>query len=358
MNTNNTTEKLADESAISTDQARSVGGPENGCDYWIGFDLGGTKMLSVVFDEQFNPVGKSRKKTRGHDGLQSGLKRINATITESIADAGLSKDVIRGLGIGCPGPLDFSTGMIREAPNLGWKKIPIRKSIEDEFGFPATIANDVDAGVFGEYKFGAGKKARCVVGIFPGTGIGGGCVYEGRLLRGTNTSCMEIGHLPILHGGPYDGAGNPGSLESVASRLAIAGLAAQAAYRGQAEHLFSISGTDLSEIRSGALAVAIEAGDKSLELIVQQAAEYLGLAVVTIVHLLAPDVIVFGGGMIEAMPELFLQSIEKVARRRVLPSLRHEFKIVQAKLGDSATAMGAAALAQQAQTEKSSQPMA
>lgn len=321
---------------------------ENGSDYWIGFDLGGTKMLSVVFDSEFKPVGKSRKKTKGYEGMEAGLKRINSVINESLEDAGINAKQVRGLGIGCPGPLDFEKGVIREAPNLGWSKIPIRKSIEGEFGFPAEIANDVDAGVFGEYRFGAGKKARCVVGIFPGTGIGGGCVYEGKLFRGSNTSCMELGHIPLLPRGPLDGAGNPGSLESVASRLAIAGQAAQAAYRGSAPKLMKSAGTDISNIRSGALSSSVEAGDDCVKSIITDACFYLGLSVVTVVHLMAPDVIVFGGGLIEAMPDLILKEIEKVARPRILKSLRDEFQIVEAKLGDNAGVMGAAALAQQA----------
>lgn len=316
-------------------------------DYWIGFDLGGTKMLSVVFDSDFNEIGKARKKTKGYEGMEAGLQRINATIKESLEDADIKKSQISGIGIGCPGPLDFKKGTIREAPNLGWKNIPIRKSLESEFDCPAAIGNDVDVGVLGEYKFGAGKKARCLVGIFPGTGIGGGCVYEGKLFRGTNTSCMEIGHIPVLSGGPIDGAGNPGSLESVASRLTIAGLAAQAAYRGQAPSLLKDAGTDISQIRSGALSDSVDSGDKAVKEIIEQAAEHMGLAVVTIVHLLAPDVIVFGGGLIEAMPKVILPVIEKTARDRILPSLRDEFKIVEAKLGDNAAVMGAAALAKQ-----------
>ena len=274
-------------------------------------------------------------------------RRINATIKESLEDAGIKKAQLKGIGIGCPGPLDFKKGIIREAPNLGWSNIPIQKSLETEFGCPAAIDNDVDVGVLGEYKFGAGKKARCLVGIFPGTGIGGGCVYEGKLFRGANTSCMEIGHIPMLSGGPIDGAGNPGSLESVASRLTIAGLAAQAAYRGQAPGLLDDAGTDISQIRSGALCDSVKAGDKAVKKIIEQAAEHLGLAVVTVVHLMAPDVIVFGGGLIEAMPNVILPVIEKTARSRILPSLRDEFKIVEAKLGDNAAVMGAAALAKQ-----------
>lgn len=320
-------------------------------EYWIGFDLGGTKMLSIVFDSNFKPIGRCRKKTRGFEGMAAGLDRINSVIKESIEDAGITKKKISGLGIGCPGPLDYEHGVIREAPNLGWTKIPIKESIENEFGFHAEIANDVDAGVFGEYSFGAGRGARCVFGIFPGTGIGGGCVYEGKLFRGAKTSCTEIGHIPVLPGGPQDGAGNPGSLESVASRLSIASLAAQAAYRGAAPNLMDATGTDIASIRSGALAEAIRAGDTVVKDIVEDACYYLAMGVVTIVHLMAPDVIVFGGGLVEAMPDIFLKQIEKTARPRILSSLRDEFSIVEAKLGDDAAVLGAAALARQAVTE-------
>ena len=314
---------------------------------WIGFDLGGTKMLATVYNSKFEKIGKARKKTKGYEGMKSGLARINETIAEAIEDSNLTSKQIGGLGIGCPGPLDLAKGIIHEAPNLGWKKVPIRDSIEKKFGFPVEVANDVDAGVYGEYKFGAGKNERCVVGIFPGTGIGGGCVYEGKLFRGANCTCMEIGHIPIMTDGPMDGAGNTGSLESIASRLAIAGAAAQAAYRGQAPNLMEKSGTDIANIRSGALAASVEAGDDMIKKTIIQAAEKIGLGIVTIVHLLAPDVVVLGGGLVEAMPKLFTSASEKFARNRVLPSLRDVFKVVPASLGDDAGVLGVAALAYQ-----------
>lgn len=319
--------------------------------YWIGVDLGGTKMLSVVYDQNFQQVGRARKKTKGHEGMESGLKRIEDVIAESIQIAGIGPEQVSGLGIGCPGPLDFEKREIRSAPNLGWKDVPIAKRIEARFGIPVTLANDVDAGVFGEYKFGAGKSARCVVGIFPGTGVGGGCVYEGHLIRGTNWTCMEIGHIPLIPHGPLDGAGNPGSLEGMASRLSIAGQAAQAAYRGQAPNLMQIAGTDIVNIRSGQIAEAIKRGDQAILDIVLSTNRYLALAVVTIVHLLGPDVIVFGGGLVEELEEHMLEPIEKMARKRILPSLRDTFKIAKAKLGDDAGVRGAAALAQQAFAE-------
>ena len=317
-------------------------------DNWIGFDLGGTKMLAVVYDADFKPIGKARKKTKGYEGKDSGLKRINSTIEEALEDANIKKDQIKGLGIGCPGPLDLEKREIRVAPNLGWKNVPIGKSIEKEFGFPVTVANDVDAGVFGEYMFGAGKGKRCVVGIFPGTGIGGGCVYEGKLIRGANCTCMEIGHMPVMHGGPRDGVGNRGSLESVASRLAIAGAAAQAAYRGEAPLLLDDAGTNIADIRSGALKNSVEKDEKAIIEILNDASDQLAMAVVTMVHLMAPEVIVFGGGLIEAMGKLMLPRIEEKARKRVLGSLKDVYKVKEAELGDDAGVMGAAALAKQA----------
>ncbi len=315
--------------------------------YWIGVDLGGTKILAVVFNDQFEPIGRARKKSKGHEGMELGLKRINQLIREALEDAKITIDMVKGLGIGCPGPLDLEKRLIRTAPNLGWENVPIADSIEAEFKIPVTVANDVDAGVFGEYRFGAATGARCVVGIFPGTGIGGGCVYEGKILRGANCTCMEIGHIPLIPAGPLDGAGNVGSLEGMASRLSIAGAAAQACFRGQAPYLMEKAGTDVADIRSGTLADSVNNGDTAIADIIDHTCGYLALSVVTVVHLLAPDVIVFGGGLIEAMSDRMLPQIEKIARKRVLPSLKDVFKIVKANLSDDAGVMGAAALARQ-----------
>ena len=124
-----------------------------------------------------------------------------------------------------------------------------------------------------------------------------------------------------------------------------------AAYRGQAPNLLEKAGTDISEIRSGAISYAIEKGDKVVKEIVEDACEYLAMSVVTMVHLLAPDVIVFGGGMIEAMEDTMLPIIKKRAQKRILPAMRDVYKLVPAKLGDDAGVMGAAALAKQAVKE-------
>lgn len=313
--------------------------------HWIGFDLGGTKMLATVYDDGFQPVGRHRTKTLGMEGVDAGVSRIIDTIRKGLKEADVGAKQIGAIGIGCPGPLDLDKGIILEAPNLGWKDVPLKKLLEKEFGCPAVIANDVDAGTYGEYRFGAGRDARCLLGVFPGTGIGGACIYEGQILRGKHSSCMEIGHVQVLPKGPRCGCGRRGCLEAVASRLAISSEAAKAGYRGQAPKLYEETGTNLSDIKSGALAKAVNAGDTVIERIVRDAAGYIGVAIAGAVNLLAPDVIVLGGGLVEAMPELFLEHVRKDVNKGVMPSFVGTYTIEVAQLGDDATVMGAAAWA-------------
>jgi glucokinase len=313
--------------------------------YRVGFDLGGTKMLAAVFDEQFKIVGSRRRRTKGQIGVRAGTARIIETIQEALTETGVDRSAVQGIGIGAPGMLDLNKGVLLDAPNLGWHNLPLQKLLSAEFKTTVAIANDVDAGTYAEYRFGSARKARCVVGVFPGTGIGGACVYEGRLLRGKVGSCMEIGHVPVEPNGLLCGCGRHGCLETVASRLAIAAEIAQAAYRGQAPHLRAAVGTDIAEIRSAVIREAIEAGDKAVDKIVRRAARRIGDALIGVTHLLAPDIVVLGGGLVAEMPELFVDEIRQTLETGVTKSFRGTFKVVAARCGDNATALGAAALA-------------
>jgi glucokinase len=314
-------------------------------DHWVGFDLGGTKMQAVIYDSNFRAKASKRTKTKGSEGASAGVDRIVNLVEEALAEAGLEHDRLGGMGIGCPGILDLDKGILYDAPNLGWKDVKLQDHLEKRLDCPAVLLNDVDAGVYGEFRFGAARGAHCAVGVFPGTGIGGGCIYEGRILRGRSSSCMEIGHVQVLPDGPLCGCGRRGCLEAVASRLVIAAAAAAAAYRGQAPHLLEDAGTDLAAIRSGALSRSIKAGDKAVEQIVRQAARHIGVAVGNVVNLLGPDVVVLGGGLVEAMSDVFLEEVTKGASKQGLASLIDSLKIVAAKLGDDATSAGAAAWA-------------
>ena len=320
--------------------------------YWIGFDLGGTKMLSQIYDHQFNRLAQERERTNGHEGADSGVERIIKLIQKTLKSADIESGKLSGIGIGCPGPLDLDEGIIVEAPNLGWKQIPIRKMLESEFACPVTISNDVDAGMYGEYRFGAAQGARTALGIFPGTGIGGGCVYDGQILRGKTGSCMEVGHVQVVPEGPLCGCGRRGCLEAVASRLAIATAAATAAYRGEAPYLMEYVGTDMSKIRSKALSKSVKAGDTAIEAIISNAAHCIGTGVGDLVNLLSPDCVVLGGGLVEALPNLFVPIVTTAANSRCMPAYVDSFSVVAAKLADDATAMGAAAWCEQLQQRK------
>lgn len=312
---------------------------------WIGFDLGGTKMACQVFDSSFAALSREREKTRGHEGQQVGLERIATTIRAALSKLRLQPGELGGIGIGCPGPLDLDAGVILSAPNLGWNQVHLKAYLEEQFRCPAYLVNDVDAGVYGEYCFGAGRGGRCVIGVFPGTGIGGGCVYDGELIRGRTGSCMEVGHVQVAPEGPLCGCGRRGCLEAVASRLAISAAVIQAAYRGEAPYLMKNYGTDLSRIRSKALAESIARGDERIKDIVTNAARQIGLVVGNLVNLLLPEKIILGGGLVEAMPELFVGPVQQAARKRVMPSFETAFEVVVGQLGDDAATMGAAAWA-------------
>ena len=311
---------------------------------WIGFDLGGTKMLAVVYDDQFRVVSKAKQKSLGHKGQEDGLERMIQVVEEALGKSKIDRKNIAGIGVGCPGPIDAKTGEVVEAPNLGWANVPVESHLGKAFGCPVVASNDVDAGVFAEYEFGAGRGSDSLVGIFPGTGIGAGAVVNGKLLQGASISCMELGHIPLFPETSGSGKGTK-TLEEVCSRLFIASEAAKAAYRGQAPKLLELCGTDLSRITSGKLAKSIKAGDKAIEEIVRRSAVLLGCGVAVAVQLLGPDTVVLGGGLVEAMPDLYLKTVKESARNRVIVPFKKRFRIVAAELEDDAGVKGAAAWA-------------
>ncbi len=319
---------------------------------WVGLDMGATKMRAVVFDNGFKPLSNAKKKTRGHEGAAAGLERAAEVIREALEAAKVEPERLTGIGVGCPGPLDLDRGIILDAPNMGWKNVKIKEALEKSFKVDAFILNDVDAGVYGEYRLGAARGARCAVGVFPGTGIGGGCVYQGELIRGATGSCMELGHIQVLPEGPVCGCGQKGCLEAVASRMAIAAQAAQAAARGEAPALREMAGTDLSAIRSSVIARSIEAGDVAVEAIVRRAARWVGVGLASVVNLLSPDIIVLGGGLVEAMPKIYLDEVDRAVRAQCMPAYRKLFRVEIARLDADAASAGAAAWAQHRVTAK------
>ncbi len=305
----------------------------------VGMDIGGTKMLAVVFDEKFRPVGRFRKKSKAKLPPE---EHVNNIIQGALDDAGVKK--IRGIGMGSPGPLDPETGVVIDTPNLGWKDFPLARNVEDHFGVPAVLDNDVNMGTYGEWCFGEVQDCRNVLGMFPGTGIGGGIIIDGKLYHGASGSAGEVGHMTLEVDGPFCGCGKNGCLEGLASRIAIAKEVVALAARGDAPYIMENCGTDLSKVRSGMLSRAIEAGDTQVEHVVRRAAFYVGVGVANLINVLSPEAVVLGGGLVEAMEELYLSEVKKAVKEHAMPFLRKNVRIVPAKLGDDAVAMGAARL--------------
>lgn len=204
-------------------------------EFVLGLDIGGTKMLAAVFDHEFRVVAQAKKKSKTggeSDVNASAEQRVIGVITEAIQAAGAPP--VRGIGVGSPGPLDPATGIIIDTPNLGWKNFPLAERLREKFGVPVLVDNDVNVGTYGEWRFGKVSDCRHVVGIFPGTGIGGGIIVDGKMLHGFSGAAGEVGHMTVEPGGPFCGCGKRGCLEAVASRIAIAKEVAALAAREDA----------------------------------------------------------------------------------------------------------------------------
>lgn len=320
-------------------KAASKKKPLNRKPYWVGFDLGGTKMMACVLDADFKVLGTARKSTQG--GSDKGMKRVIGVIRDAIADARVLPDKIRGIGIACPGTVDAEKGMLINAPNLGWKNTPVGHTLKRAFRCPVAVLNDVDAGTFGEYTHGAAQGARSVLGVFPGTGLGAGFVYAGQLVQGRNVSCMELGMIQLP--GTHLCSSIPGAvlLEDLTSRLGIAAAASVECYRGRAPKLDAKTDAELREMKSKALSMSLKAEEEATMRIFENSLDYLGMGVAIVVNLLGPDHITLGGGLVEELPRYYQQMLRESVQRYAVPEIFRGIKFSIAKLGGNAVAIGA-----------------
>ena len=309
-------------------------------DYVVGVDIGGTKMMATVFNGKFEEQGQCRKRSKGKNGNETAEGRISRVIRAALAEAGNPE--IRGIGVGSPGPLDPVTGVIIDTPNLGWKNFPLANMLSKEFDVPVVVDNDVNVGTYGEWCFGDVDDCEDIVGVFPGTGIGGGIIINRKLLHGFSGAAGEIGHMTIDVDGPYCGCGKRGCLEAVASRIAIAKEVVALATREDAPYIKETCGADIDKVRSGVIAKAVEKGEKMVEGVVRKAAYYTGIAVANLINILSPQAVVLGGGLVEAMQDLYMEEVTRAVKEHAMPFLRKGVRIVPAKLGDNAVVLGAA----------------
>ena len=245
---------------------------ENNKQYLIGVDLGGTKILAGVFDQHLTCLGRTKMSTKAQRGTRAVIERVARCVQDAIDECDLSAKQIRGVGVGAPGACDPETGRVLFAPNLVWKDVPLKKELEKELGLPVFIENDCNIQSLGVFEKELQGRAKHMVGIFLGTGIGAGIIIDGKLFSGFNRTAGEIGHMVLEVGGPKCGCGNRGCFEALASRTAIFRRILEAVKGGQKTLLVDMLGNSLEDMRSGDLRKAIRRGDKFVERVIEEAA--------------------------------------------------------------------------------------
>lgn len=306
--------------------------------YWIGVDLGGTKVLVGLFDQNLNLLARAKQPTGSEGGPTGVFSRITQGVEAVIREAKIDPARILGMGFGIPGQIDPGSTKVRFAPNLNWRDVDVQPLIPAEWTWPIVVENDVRMGTYGEFAHGAARGARNVFGIFVGTGVGGGLILNGDLFTGFNGHAGEIGHI-IIHWRRGT------ALESVAGRKyqmkRAQEILADAPKRVRKEW----KGVDLERVKSSQLAEFYQKDDPVAVQIVDDAARALGAAVGSVVNLLSPEVIVVGGGVTGAMGESFIERIWDIAQRYTLPGAADRVRCLPAALGDDSGIVGCAAFA-------------
>lgn len=326
----------------------------------VGVDLGGTQIRSAVL-RGATLLSRVSLLTGEQPSPDRVVPRMIQAVEQSLSEAGVTLEQIAGLGIGAPGPLNGHTGVVFCPPNLpGWYDVPLVSLFQKHFNIPIFLENDANAAALGEQMFGAGRGSQEIVYITISTGIGGGVITSGKILRGLIGTAAELGHMTVDLHGPRCNCGNIGCLESITSGTAIAHRANERIALGQAENLltfalthqppepatdtpFDVAHASPMHVNARTVALAAEAGIPEARAIIAEAAEALGAGLVNIAHIFNPEIIILGGGVSQIGAPL-LDPARRIFQERTMRVPRDAARIVMAKLGSDAGLVGAGAL--------------
>lgn len=310
----------------------------SGGEHAIGIDVGGTKTAAARVGPDGSIVARATLPTPADD-----MAATLNTILEA-ARAVLSPDV-RAVGIAAAGLVEWATGILRFAPNLAWRDVPLVEHLGGALGLPVVADNDNTAAAWGEFRFGAGRDYRHMLLVGVGTGIGGGIVADGVLFRGANGFAADIGHIIVEPDGPLCGCGNRGCWEQVASGQAVTRAGRRAVRDGDQTLLRDRAAGDPERVTGLMVTKAARDGDSVSIAIIAEVGRRLGEGIGGLVNVLDTEVVVVGGGVADAgellltpAREAFHRTVEAVDRRPDVP-------LVHALLGNDAGVVGAATLA-------------
>ena len=312
------------------DQSRPVG----------AIDLGGTSVRAAVVDANGGIAGFVAGATEASQGPDAVIDRIVDVLHDSLARASATTSDLAAVGIGAPGPLDWATGVIHEAPNLpGWKEVPLAARIGDAVGLPAFLENDANAAALAEWQYGIGQGAMNLLYITVSTGVGGGLILDGELWHGAYGSAGEFGHMTVDFDGPLCDCGNRGCVEVIASGPDMAAWVAERITAGESSQLAgrsSLSGRDVVEAARGGDVLSVSA--------LARAGRAVGFGVINVAHLVNLNAVVIGGGIANA-GELLFDPLRATVRQHLLESTAPNLRLEPWSLGENVGLLGAAAAA-------------
>lgn len=311
--------------------------------YSIGIDLGGTKILiGLVEKESGKVVSHIKKKTKKEKGPENIVRKMVEGVEELLEESGESFTEINSIGIGSAGQIDRKNGIIIGAPNLDCYNLNLKEILQNKFNIPVFVGNDVEVATIGEQKFGAGKGCADFVCVFVGTGIGSAIVKNGHIIYGATGTAGELGHIIVDLNGRPCACGAHGCLEAYASRSAIETRIEGALKKGR-KSCISEYLEEGKAITSSMIRKSIEREDELVTQCVSEASEYLSGGLASVINLINPELIILGGGLIEAVDYFYKQTIKK-AKSKSLPVPAEKIRFSKTILGDYSGVIGAALL--------------
>lgn len=313
----------------------------------IGVDLGGTNVKTAAVTRDATLLFHDSRPTGADNGPDGVMSVMQQSVEAVIKGAGLSRTDVLAAGIGAPGPMNWQTGVVYSPPNLpGWQDVPLADEMSARLGVRTFVDNDANCACFGEFWCGAGQGVDTMCLLTLGTGVGGGIVVFGQLLRGIDGTAAEIGHLQVMRDGRLCGCGAKGCLEQYASVSGMLRTAAEGMQAGQQTMLTAMCKGDPDALTGKMISDAMAQGDAFAAWVMRETGTWIGLGVASLINLLNPERIVLAGGMIAAGEALFAP-IREVAAATAFDVPARRAKIVAAGLGANSGVIGAAGCALQ-----------